>query len=94
MEDNTIKQVGLWRTSATVGAFFSLFVLLWAHFLGFENYKHVIACIVVSIFFTSAVIWWFWALSKMVFFSTVMEKTMENFNVIQKELSEIKKNLR
>ena len=63
------KAIKRWQTAATVLAFTALGLILFSYWIGTETFLKCVAVLICSIMFSSAVIWWYWALNQVALFA-------------------------
>jgi hypothetical protein len=89
----TKKEVSLWVLAARTLPFIALAVLFFIHFIGWDRMYEQALTIGAVIFFGVAVFWWWWAIYKMATFAELLKQTVDSFQVIKDELSNLKKDI-
>lgn len=87
------QEVKDWKKIATVGAFSGLALLGFSYWIGTDTVYECVMVLVTTVFFVGAVIWWYWALSKIAMFSTYMSKLSDTLNELSKSIKDIRKDL-
>lgn len=88
------KQVTAWKQAATIGAMSGLFAILFAYFIGNDTLIKCVAIAVTTVFFTTSVYWWFWALSNIAKFYAHMENTKTALEQIKSDITKFKDELK
>lgn len=87
---NIEKEVSIWSKSAKVLPFTALSIICTNYYIGNESISAIIINLIIVSFVTISVIWWWWALYKILDFVKRTEKTAEKIDSIQYELKKIK----
>lgn len=89
----TEQQVSLWTLAAGTLPFVALAGLFFIHFIGWNNMYEQALTIGAIIFFGVAVFWWWWAIHKISIFARLLKQTVDNFQTIREEISNLKKDI-
>jgi hypothetical protein len=92
--ENKIKsQVNHWRLYAKVLPLSFLALLFLQYMLGFDTIVEKTLVCGGTIMFSSAVIWWYWALHKIYTFAGTLNETSSSIDKIANEIKDIKKTI-
>ena len=95
-EGNTLdnkKQIENWKKAATIGAFTALGLIIFSYWIGTETWIKCIMVLVCSVFFSAAIIWWYWALNQIAIFAKYIQSLKEVIRELKKDLKDIRKDI-
>lgn len=90
---NTENEVSLWVLAARTLPFVALAGLFFIHFIGWDKMYNQALTIGAVIFFGGAVFWWWWAIYKISAFARLLKQTVDNFQIIREEITNLKKDI-
>jgi len=87
------KQINWWITAGITMPMSFLALLFFENLFGFESAYHVTLVIGATVFATVGFVWWWWAIYSIAQFSGLIVRISENFQKLQKDLKDIRKDL-
>jgi len=89
----TKKQIDWWKTAATVAAFTALGLIVFSYWIGTETWIKCVMIAICSIFFSTGIVWWYWALNQIAIFARYINSLKETIRDLREDLKNIKKDL-
>ena len=88
------KQARWWAYAAWTLPFVALAILIGLEYLNLQNLYHLIALIIIGVFFSVSVFWWWWAIDAIKQMFVLMKNTEDNFNDVKSALKETREILK
>lgn len=92
--NKTKTQSRYWLNIATIGAFAGLALIIFTYWIGVGTWIQYAAIAITSLFFTLAVIWWFWAVYQIMSFSSYVMSLKTVIKEVKEDLQDIRKNIK
>lgn len=88
------KQSIWWMYAAATLPFVALAIIISLHFYNLDSWLHNTYLVITITFVATSVLWWWWAINKIVHMLRAMDRTDENFYEIKDALTETRKVVR
>lgn len=88
------KQIALWHQITTMISIKSLAILLVSIFFDLTTIIGKVVGTVIVVTVGIAVAWWFWALNKILYLSSLLISAEAKFEEVEKEIKEVRKDLK
>ena len=89
--EKTSNEANLWDWLGRVLPLTAICILAVLHFFHMYEWRDRLLNISIIVFFVTCVIWWYWALRKIVATARYMQRAQEKFLDIARELKKLKK---
>ena len=87
------KQINWWIVAGISMPMSFLAFLFFVNLFGHENVYQVALTVGATLFATIGFIWWWWAIYSIAQFSGLIVRVSENFQKLQKDLKDLKKDI-
>lgn len=87
------KQINWWITIGISLPMVCLSFIFFINLFGYSTINQLAFAIGATIFVTIGFIWWWWAIYSISQFSSLMVQVASNFQKLQKDLQDLKKNI-
>lgn len=91
--EKTKREVAWWIRAAWTLPFAALAGLFFLYFIGWGDIYEKTLVVGATMFFSISVYWWWWAIFKIANIAELLQKTVENFEIVKRELKKFKKDL-
>ncbi len=89
-----IRQVSIWSWLGRVAPLSALTILCFVIFLDFSGWVDYVICAVAVAFAIVAFTWWWWVIYAVRELNKMLDKTTDKFEVVIKEIKELKKDIK
>jgi predicted membrane metal-binding protein len=92
--EKTHREAVLWIRAAWTLPFVCLAGLFFVHFIGWEHWYEKALVVGATVFFAVSTYWWWWAVFKILNIAEILNRTVENFESVKKELNKFKNDIK
>jgi hypothetical protein len=92
--EKTRQEVRIWDWIGRVFPLIALFAVTLTHFIELHTLRDVLLALNATIFIAICVIWWYWALRKIISSVNYIQKAHDKFLEVTSELKKLRKEIR
>ena len=94
LAQKTQKEVKWWDWAARILPAFSVVVIGFCHYFGFNDLRDVVIGITILGFAITAIVWWWWAIYKISWLANLYTSVVDSIKEVKTETKEIDRDLK